>query len=184
MKLELKEFEAKMKKTIEVYETNLATVRVGRASAAVISRVTVDYYGVATAITQVADVRVTDPRTLAVTPWDKTLNKPIEKALLASDIGITPANDGQTIRLVFPQLTEERRRELKKQIAKMGEDTKIALRNVRREANEKCKEMKKASQMNEDEQKASEKLVQELTDRYTKQVDEVTEKKNKEIMEI
>ncbi len=184
MKLELKEFETKMQKTIDVYEDSLGTVRVGRANAAVISRVNVDYYGVPTAINQVADVRVTDPRTLAITPWDKTLNKPIEKAILASDVGITPSNDGTTIRLVFPQLTEERRKELKKQVAKMGEEAKIALRNVRREANDKCKDMKKASEMNEDEQKASEKLVQELTDRFTKQVDAITEKKTKEIMEI
>ena len=184
MKLDTKEFEGKMKKTIEVYEENLASVRVGRANAAVLSRVTVDYYGAPTAINQVADVRVADARTLAITPWDATTNKAIEKAILASDIGITPTNDGKTIRLLFPQLTEERRKELKKQIAKMGEDSKIALRNVRREANDKCKEMKKASQMNEDEQKQSEKNVQDLTDKYIKQIDDITSKKDKEIMEI
>lgn len=184
MKLDTKEFEGKMKKTIEVYEENLASVRVGRANAAVLSRVTVDYYGAPTAINQVADVRVADARTLAITPWDATTNKAIEKAILASDIGITPTNDGKTIRLLFPQLTEERRKELKKQIAKMGEDSKIALRNVRREANDKCKEMKKASQMNEDEQKQSEKTVQDLTDKYIKQIDDITAKKDKEIMEI
>lgn len=184
MKLDTKEFEGKMKKTIEVYEENLASVRVGRANAAVLSRVTVDYYGAPTAINQVADVRVADARTLAITPWDATTNKAIEKAILASDIGITPTNDGKTIRLLFPQLTEERRKELKKQIAKMGEDAKIALRNVRREANDKCKEMKKASQMNEDEQKQSEKNVQDLTDKYIKQIDDITAKKDKEIMEI
>ena len=184
MKLDTKEFEAKMKKTIEVYEENLASVRVGRANAAVLSRVTVDYYGAPTAINQVADVRVADARTLAITPWDATTNKAIEKAILASDIGITPTNDGKTIRLLFPLLTEERRKELKKQIAKMGEDAKIALRNVRREANDKCKELKKSSQMNEDEQKQSEKLVQDMTDKFIKQVDDITAKKDKEIMEI
>ena len=184
MKLDTKEFEGKMKKTIEVYEENLASVRVGRANAAVLSRVTVDYYGAPTAINQVADVRVADARTLAITPWDATTNKAIEKAILASDIGITPTNDGKTIRLLFPQLTEERRKELKKQIAKMGEDSKIALRNVRREANDKCKEMKKASQMNEDEQKQSEKNVQDLSDKYIKQSDDITAKNDKEIMEI
>ncbi|MGM9652820.1 MAG: ribosome recycling factor [Eubacteriales bacterium] len=184
MKLDTKEFEGKMKKTIEVYEENLASIRVGRASAAVLSRITVDYYGAPTAINQVADVRVADARTLAITPWDSTTNKAIEKAILASDIGITPSNDGKTIRLLFPQLTEERRKELKKQIAKMGEDAKVALRNVRREANDKCKEMKKASEMNEDEQKQSEKQVQELTDKYIKLIDEITAKKDKEIMEI
>ena len=112
------------------------------------------------------------------------MNKPIEKAILASDVGITPSNDGKVIRLLFPQLTEERRKELKKQIAKMGEDAKVALRNIRREANDKCKDMKKASEMNEDEQKASEKSVQDLTDKYIKLIDEITAKKDKEIMEI
>jgi len=184
MKLDTKEFEAKMKKTLEVYEDNLGSVRVGRANANVLARVNVDYYGAPTPINQVADVRVADPRTLTITPWDAKLNKAIEKAILASDVGITPSNDGKTIRLMFPQLTEERRKELKKQTAKMGEDSKVALRNIRREANDKCKEMKKASEMNEDEQKASEKAVQDLTDKYIKLVDDITAKKEKEIMEI
>jgi len=184
MKLDTKAYETKMKKTIEVYEDNLGTVRVGRANAAVLSRVTVDYYGTPTPINSVANVSVADARTLTITPWDASLNKPIEKAILASDVGITPSNDGKVIRLMFPQLTEERRKELKKQIAKMGEDAKVALRNIRREANDKCKEMKKASEMTEDEQKASEKSVQDLVDKYIKLVDEVTAKKDKEIMEI
>ena len=184
MKLDTKAFEAKMKKTLEVYEDNLGTVRVGRANAAVLSHVNVDYYGTPTPINSVANVSVSDARTLTITPWDASLNKPIEKAILASDVGITPSNDGKVIRLLFPQLTEERRKELKKHVAKMGEDAKVALRNVRREANDKCKEMKKASEMNEDEQKASEKSVQDLTDKYIKMVDEITAKKDKEIMEI
>ena len=184
MKLDTKAYEAKMKKTIEVYEDNLGTVRVGRANAAVLSRVTVDYYGTPTPISSVANVTVADARTLTITPWDASLNKPIEKAILSSDVGITPSNDGKVIRLLFPQLTEERRKELKKQSAKMGEDAKVALRNIRREANDKCKEMKKASEMNEDEQKASEKAVQDLTDKYTKQLDKITDAKSKEIMEI
>ena len=184
MKLDTKAYEAKMKKTIEVYEDNLGTVRVGRANAAVLSRVTVDYYGTPTPISSVANVSVSDARTLTITPWDASLNKPIEKAILASDVGITPSNDGKVIRLMFPQLTEERRKELKKQIAKMGEDAKVALRNIRREANDKCKEMKKASEMTEDEQKTSEKSVQDLVDKYIKLVDEVTAKKDMEIMEI
>ena len=184
MKLDTKAFEAKMKKTLEVYEDNLGTVRVGRANAAVLSHVNVDYYGTPTPINSVANVSVSDARTLTITPWDASLNKPIEKAILASDVGITPSNDGKVIRLLFPQLTEERRKELKKHVAKMGEDAKVALRNVRREANDKCKEMKKASEMNEDEQKASEKSVQDLTDKYIKMMDEITAKKDKEIMEI
>ena len=169
MKLDTTAYESKMKKTIEVYEDNLASVRVGRANAAVLARVTVDYYGTPTPISSVANVNVSDARTLTITPWDASLNKP---------------NDGKVIRLLVPQLTEERRKELKKQIAKMGEDTKVALRNIRREANDKCKDMKKASEMNEDEQKLSEKSVQDLTDKYIKQVDDVTAKKEKEIMEI
>lgn len=184
MKLDTKVYESKMKKTIEVYEDNLGSVRVGRANAAVLSRVNVDYYGTPTPISSVANVNVSDARTLTITPWDASLNKPIEKAILASDVGITPSNDGKVIRLLFPQLTEERRKELKKQISKMGEDTKVALRNIRREANDKCKEMKKVSEMNEDEQKQSEKSVQDLTDKYIKMVDEITAKKDKEIMEI
>ena len=184
MKLDTKVYESKMKKTIEVYEDNMGSVRVGRANAAVLSRVNVDYYGTPTPISSVANVNVSDARTLTITPWDASLNKPIEKAILASDVGITPSNDGKVIRLLFPQLTEERRKELKKQISKMGEDTKVALRNIRREANDKCKEMKKVSEMNEDEQKQSEKSVQDLTDKYIKMVDEITAKKDKEIMEI
>ena len=184
MKLDTKVYESKMKKTIEVYEDNLGSVRVGRANAAVLSRVNVDYYGTPTPISSVANVNVSDARTLTITPWDASLNKPIEKAILASDVGITPSNDGKVNRQLYPQLTEERRKELKKQISKMGEDTKVALRNIRREANDKCKEMKKASEMNEDEQKQSEKSVQDLTDKYIKMVDEITAKKDKEIMEI
>ncbi len=184
MKLDTKDYEGRMQKAIDVYKDNLDTVRVGRANAAVLSRVTVDYYGTPTAINQVADVRVADPRTLTITPWDTKMNKDIERAILASDVGITPQNDGKTIRLSFPQLNEERRRELKKQVAKMGEDAKVAVRNIRRDANDACKDMKKKSEMNEDEQKASEKAIQDLTDKYTKTIDEITAKKDKEIMEI
>jgi len=184
MKLDTKEFEAKMKKTIEVYANDLAGIRAGKANASILARVSVDYYGMATPITQMAEVKNTDARTIVISPWDATTLKNIEKAILASDIGITPTNDGKSIRLVFPQLTEERRKELKKQISKMGEDAKVAIRNIRRDANDKCKDMKKAGEMNEDEVKQSEKLVQDLTDRYIKEVDAVTAKKEKEIMEI
>ncbi len=184
MKLDTKEFESKMKKSIGIYEENLSTIRVGRASPAVLSHITVDYYGTATAINQMAEIRVADARTIAITPWDASTVKSIEKAILASDLGITPTSDGKVIRLVFPQLTEERRKEVKKQIQKMGEDAKIALRNVRREANDKCKELKKAGTMTEDEQKQSEKAVQDLTDKYIKEIDAITAKKDKEVMEI
>lgn len=184
MKLDCKPIEERMKKTVAVYEESLKTVRAGRANAAVISKVTMDYYGTETPITQMAEVKAADARTLVISPWDKTTLKAMEKAILASDVGITPQNDGAVIRLVFPQLTEERRRELTKQISKMGEEAKVALRNIRREANDLIKEMKKKSEMTEDEQKASEKLTQDLIDKYSKLLDNVTAAKNKELMEI
>ena len=184
MKLDTKEFESRMKKTIDVFKDNLSTIRAGRANAAVISKVTVDYYGVATAITQMAEVKVTDPKTLTIQPWDASTVKAIEKAILASDVGITPVNDGKVLRLTFPQLTEERRKELKKNIAKMAEEAKVAVRNIRRDANDKVKAMKKDSEMTEDEAKLSDKLVQDLTDKFVKDIDAVTAAKTKEIMEI
>lgn len=184
MKYDTKSLEAKMQKTISVYEDDLAAVRVGKASAALLNRVSVDYYGAPTAIKDVAQVKATDARTLVIQPWDKTLLKGIEKAILASDIGITPQNDGTVIRLMFPQLTEERRRELSKQVEKMGEGAKVAIRNLRRDANDKIKAEKKNGTMTEDEQKASEKSVQDLTDKYIKNVDTVTEAKKKDIMSL
>ena len=184
MKLNTKDFEEKMKKAISVYEENLSTVRAGQANAAVISKVNFEYWGAPTPITSMADIRVSDAKTLTITPYDTTTLKEMEKAILASDVGITPTNDGKVIRLVFPQPTEERRRELVKQIQKSGEDAKVAIRNVRRDANDLCKKMKKDGEMTEDEQKASEKSVQDLTDKYIKEVDAITAAKTKEIMEI
>ncbi|MBP3379063.1 MAG: ribosome recycling factor [Clostridia bacterium] len=184
MKLDTKEYEGRMKKTIDVYKDSLSTIRAGRASTAVISKITVDYYGVPTAITQMAEVKVTDPKTLAIQPWDASTLKSIEKAILASDVGINPQNDGKVIRMVFPQLTEERRRDLKKNIAKMSEDAKVAIRNIRRDANDKSKAMKKNSEMTEDEQKQSDKTIQDLTDKFIKEIETITAAKEKEIMEI
>ena len=184
MKLDTKEYERKMKKSIEVYEETLSVIRAGRANTAVISKVTVDYYGSPTAITQMAEVKVADPKTLVIQPWDSTTLKSIEKAILASDIGITPQNDGKLIRLVFPQLTEERRKEIKKSLVKYSEDAKVAIRNIRREANDKSKAMKKNSEMTEDEQKASDKTMQDLTDKFIKEIDTLTAAKEKEIMSI
>ena len=184
MKLDTKEYERKMKKSIEVYEETLSVIRAGRANTAVISKVTVDYYGSPTAITQMAEVKVADPKTLVIQPWDSTTLKSIEKAILASDIGITPQNDGKLIRLVFPQLTEERRKEIKKSLVKYAEEAKVAIRNIRREANDKSKAMKKNSEITEDEQKISEKDVQTLTDNYIAKIDAITEKKNKDVMSI
>ena len=184
MKFDTKSTEEKMQKSIAAYSENLATIRAGRANAAVLSKVMVDYYGVPTQINQMAEVKATDARTLTIQPWDASTLKDIEKAILASDVGITPQNDGKLIRLTFPQLTEERRKEITKQIAKLAEDAKVAIRNIRRDANDKIKADKKNSVMTEDEAKASDKLVQDLTDKYIKEVDNVTAAKTKEIMEI
>ena len=184
MKLNTKDFEEKMKKAVSVYEENLASIRAGQANAAIISKVNFEYWGAPTPITSMADVRVADAKTLTISPYDATTLKEMEKAILASDIGITPTNDGKVIRLVFPQPTEERRKELAKQVQRSGEDAKVAIRNVRRDANDLCKKMKKDGEMTEDEQKASEKSVQDLTDKYIKEIDAVTAKKEKEIMQI
>ncbi|MGM9665827.1 MAG: ribosome recycling factor [Eubacteriales bacterium] len=184
MKLDNKEFEVKMQKSIEAYRNELDTVRAGRANPNILSRVEVDYYGSPTPVNQIGTISTPDARTIVIQPWDSTTLKAIEKAILASDIGITPANDGKVVRLVFPQLTEDRRKELKKQVSKLGEDAKVAIRNIRRDAMDKAKDMKKNGDMTEDEQKASEKSVQDLTDKYIKNIDEITASKEKEIMEI
>lgn len=184
MKFDTKSTEERMQKSIASYAETLSTIRAGKANASVLSKINVDYYGAPTPINQMAEIKATDARTLTISPWDASTLKTIEKAILASDVGITPANDGKIIRLAFPQLTEERRKELTKQIAKYGEEAKVALRNIRRDAIDKCKDMKKNSEMTEDEQKSSEKSIQDLTDKYIKEVDKVTEAKNKEIMSI
>ena len=184
MKFDTKEFENKMKKTLESLCMNLNTVRAGKANPEVLSRVTVDYYGSPTPITQMAAITTPDPRTLMIAPWDASTLKNIEKAILASDVGITPQNDGKVLRLAFPQPTEERRKELAKQCSKICEESKVAIRNIRREANDKVKEMKKNSELTEDEVKTSDKQVQDLTDKYIKEVDAIGAEKNKEIMAI
>ena len=184
MKLDTKDYEAKMKKTIASYTENLSTIRAGRANPDVLKKVNVDYYGSPTPIASIAEIKVADARTIVITAWDKSAMKGIEKAILTSDIGINPQNDGSCIRLNFPPTTEERRRELSKQIAKMGEDSKVAVRNIRRDANDKVKAMKKDSEMTEDEAKQSDKLIQDLTDKYIKEIDTITASKTKEIMEI
>ncbi|MBQ9744953.1 MAG: ribosome recycling factor [Clostridia bacterium] len=184
MKLDTKNLENRMKKSIEAYKNELDTVRAGRANPNILSRVTVDYYGTATPINQIGTVSVPDARTIVIQPWDTSLLKSVEKAILASDIGITPANDGKVIRLVFPQLTEDRRKDLNKQVSKMGEDAKVAVRNIRRDGIDEAKKMKKNGEMTEDEQKASEKSVQDITDRFIKEIDAITSAKEKEIMAI
>ena len=184
MKLDTRDYEAKMKKTIASYSENLSTIRAGRANPDVLKKINVDYYGSPTAISAIAEIKVTDARTIVITAWDKSAIKGIEKAILTSDLGINPQSDGTAIRLSFPPTTEERRKELSKQIAKLGEDAKVAIRNIRRDANDKVKADKKNSVMTEDEAKASDKAIQDLTDKFIKEIDTITAAKTKEIMEI
>ncbi len=184
MKLDTKEFETKMKKSVDAYSAELSSMRAGRATPDVLAKITVEYYGSPTPISGVATVSVQDARTLMIQPWETSMLKAIEKAILTSDLGINPQNDGKVIRLAFPPLTEERRREMAKQISKMGEGAKVAIRNIRRDANEKTKLHKKNGEMTEDEVKTSDKAVQDLTDKYIKEIDRITEVKNKEIMAV
>ena len=174
----------RMDKTIEVMQANFAAVRAGRANAAVLDQIRVDYYGTPTPINQIASIASPDPRTLTIQPWDGSTMKLIEKAIQQSDLGINPQNDGRIIRLLFPQLTEERRKELIKQIRKYGEESKTAIRNIRRDAMEDFKAQKKRSEITEDDQKNAEKDIQKLTDDYVKQIDQLVEKKEKELSEI
>ena len=182
MKLDVSLYEEKMKKCIAAVEREFGTVRAGRASPTVLDRITVDYYGAQTPIQQLAQISTREPRLLVVSPWDPKCVKEIEKAILASDLGITPQNDGKTIRLSFPQPTEERRKELTKQVSKIAEEGKVAVRNVRRDAMDKIKAMKKNGEMTEDEQKISEDEVQGLVNDYVKKMDAIAADKNKEIM--
>ena len=176
--------EDKMNKSVNNLISEFAAIRAGRANPGVLDKLSVDYYGSPTPINQVAAVSVPDPRTLMIAPWDKSVLKEIEKAILISDIGINPQNDGATLRLIFPPMTEERRKELTKDIAKMGEDCKVAIRSIRRDAMDKIKDMKKKSEITEDDQKNGEKKMQDITDRFVKEIDKLTEAKQKEIMEI
>lgn len=184
MSTDYKEFAERMKKTTEVLSTDFAAVRAGRANAAVLDQITVDYYGTPTPINQIASISIPDPRSLLITPWDGSVLKGIEKAILASDLGINPQNDGRAIRLVFPPLTEERRKDLVKQVKKYGEESKVAIRNIRRDAMDKFKKMQKASEITEDDMKIAEKDLQKLTDDYIKEIDKLSEKKEKELFEI
>ena len=180
----IKSTEEKMDKSVQHLETEFSEIRAGRANPAVLDKVKVDYYGAPTAINQVAAVSVTEARTLVIQPWDTSLLRSIEKAIQVSDIGINPQNDGKVIRMIFPPLTEDRRKDIVKDIAKMGEETKVAVRSIRRESMEKLKSMKKKSEITEDDQKTSEKKIQDITDKHIKTIDSLTEKKQKQIMEI
>ena len=179
-----KEFENKMKKTCEALETQLATIRAGRANASVLDQIQVDYYGSPTPIQQVASVATPDPRTLLIQPWDASVLKGIERAILSSDLGINPQNDGRMLRLVFPPLTEERRKERAKQTKKYGEESKIAIRNIRRDGNDAVKKLEKAKEITEDDSKKGQEAIQKTVDKYIKLVDTLKEAKEKEIMEV
>ena len=179
-----KEFKERMQKSLDHLASEFATVRAGRANPGVLDKVTVDYYGVATPINQVATVSVTEARTLSIQPWDRSLLKAIVKAIQMSDVGINPIDDGISIRLVFPAPTEERRKALAKDVSKMAEDAKVAVRNVRRDAMDKFKAAKKANEITEDDQKKLEEKMQKITDKFIKDIDEVAAKKTKEVMEL
>ena len=180
----IKKTEERMDKSINALTREFATVRAGRANPSVLDKITVDYYGVATPIQQIATVSVPEARILQIQPWDTTTLKLIEKAIQVSDIGINPNNDGRVIRLAFPPLTEERRRDLVKEIKKIAEDSKVAVRSIRRDAIEKLKALKKDNVITEDDQANGEKKIQNLTDKFCKEVDELANAKEKEIMEI
>ena len=174
----------KMEKSINSLKYEYNSIRAGRANAAVLDRISVDYYGSPTPINQMAAISVPEPRVLAIQPWDMSALSLIEKAILASDIGINPSNDGRIIRLVFPALTEERRKQLSKDVSKYAEDAKVAVRQIRRDCIEKVKTMKKNSEITEDDQKRGEDKLQKITDEFVKRIDEIADAKTKEIMEI
>lgn len=176
--------ESKMKKTIGHLEEEYAAIRAGRANPAVLDKIMVNYYDTPTPINQLAAVAVSEARVLTIQPWDASVLRGIEKAIQTSDLGVNPQNDGKIIRLVFPPLNEERRRELAKEISKMAEEAKVAVRAIRRDAIEKLKDMKKNGDITEDDQKQGEKKIQDLTDKYVKNVDTSFQRKEKEIMEI
>ena len=184
LKDEYKIFEDKMKKSIDSVAADFAAVRAGRANAAVLDRIMVDYYGSPTPIQQIASIGSPDPRSLVITPWDVSAVRAIEKAIQESDLGINPSNDGKSLRLLFPQLTEERRKELTKQIAKYAEGGKVAIRNIRRDAMEKFKKLQKEGELTEDDLKIAEKDIQKLTDEMIKKVDQLYAVKEKELMEV
>ena len=182
--MNLDKFEEKMMKTVSVYEENLAEIRAGRANPAILNKITIDYYGTPTPINQVAGISVPEARLIVIQPWDGSILKEIEKEILKSDIGINPSNDGKVIRLAFPELNEERRKEIVKDIRKMAEEAKVAIRSIRRDAIDEAKTMQKNSEISEDELKGAEDNIQKLTDKYVDQIDSVLEKKEKEVMSI
>ena len=180
----IKNTEDKMQKSVAHFDKELSEIRAGRANAAVLDKVRVDYYGSPMPVNQLASISAVEARTLVIQPYDVSALKGIEKAIQKSDIGINPQNDGKVIRMIFPPLTEERRKEIVKEVAMMNEEAKIALRSIRREGMEKLKALKKKSEITEDDLKNGEKQIQDITDKYIKNIDKITEKKQKQIMEI
>lgn len=184
MEFELGQYEGKMEKTITSLESDYTTIRAGRANPHILDKIQVDYYGTPSGLQTVANITVPEARILQIQPWEASLIKEIEKAIICSDIGITPSNDGKNIRLVFPELTEERRKELVKDVKKKGEEAKVAIRNVRRDANDSIKKQNKNGDISEDEQKQAEDRVQKLTDKYVASIDRMIDDKSKEIMTV
>ena len=176
--------EERMKKTISVFEENLSEIRAGRANPAILNKITVDYYGTPTPINQMAGISVPEARLIVIQPWDMSVLKEIERAILASDIGITPNNDGKVIRLNFPELNEERRKEIVKDIKKMSEESKVAVRQIRRDGIDEFKKMQKDSAITEDDLKSAEDAIQKLTDKYVDEIDKITTAKEKEILTV
>ena len=184
MSFDISTYESKMEKSLSNMKEEFMTIRAGRANPHVLDKIEVDYYGTPTPIQGVANVSVPEARIIQIAPWDAGLMKDIEKAIIASDIGLTPANDGKVIRLVFPELTEDRRKELAKDVKKRGEDTKVAIRNIRRDANDAVKKASKANEISEDEGKDAEADIQKLTDRFIADVDKSVQTKTDEIMTV
>ena len=182
--MDYSKFEEKMMKSISVYEENLSEIRAGRANPAILNKISIDYYGTPTPINQVAGISVPEARLIVIQPWDGSILKEIEKEILKSDIGINPNNDGKVIRLAFPELNEERRKEIVKDIRKMAEEAKVAIRSIRRDALDEAKAMQKNSEISEDELKMAEDKIQKLTDKYVDEIDSILEKKEKEVMSI
>ena len=184
MSIELKEFKDKMNKSIDSLAGEYTTIRAGRANPHVLDKIMVEYYGTPTNLQQVANISVSEARTIVIQPWEASLIKDIEKAILVSDLGLTPNNDGKVIRLVFPEMTEERRKAVSKDVKKKGEGAKVAIRNIRRDANDMIKKQLKASEISEDEQKGAEEDIQKLTDEFIAKIDNMVDEKSKEIMTV
>ncbi len=182
--MDIKVYEEKMNKTLDSLNNDFGTIRAGRANPRVLDKIRVDYYGTPTPLQQVGNISVPEPRMLVIAPWEKSLIKPIEKAIQTSDLGINPTNDGSVIRLIFPELTEERRKDLAKDIKKKGDNAKVALRNIRRDANDVFKKAEKAGEISEDDQEELENKIQKLTDKMVEKIDKAVEAKTKEIMTV